>query len=311
LSSVHNPSRSLEFGVVSVAGRRTLQGDHVTIDEPDVAVVVRPGEHACCRFAHAQDRLHVASAFVRDALARGHKVVYLCDGEDLDASAGALAGGHDDVAAALASGQFELRLARATYAPDGRFDIERVLVAIREDRERALADGYPALSITGEMAWARPHVPGSERLSEYERRFAEAMEGGEIVALCQYAHGEFEPATLAEVAGSHEVDLSPELAPLARTQCLIGARVDGGRTLRLAGELDFACADALATVLDGHFHDPLQLDLADLSYVDVAGMRAIRRHTGRPLTIAGASVSVRRMLGLLAWDTDPEVEVLA
>jgi ABC-type transporter Mla MlaB component len=287
------------------------EGDHVTTNEPDVAVVVRPGEHACCRFAHAQDRLQVASAFVRDALARGHKVVYLCDGEDLDAFAEQLAGGRKDVGAALASGQLELRRAYDNYVPEGRFDVERMLVVIREDRERALADGYPALSITGEMAWAQPHVPGAESLSEYEQRFAEAMAGGEMVALCQYAHGDFEPATLAEVADSHEVDLSPELAPLARTQCLIGARVDGGRTLRLAGELDFASADALASVLDGHFHDPLKLDLADLSYVDVAGMRAMRRRVGQPLTIAGASASVRRMLGLLAWDTDPEVEVLA
>jgi hypothetical protein len=40
-------------------------------------------------------------------------------------------------------------------------------------------------------------------------------------------------------------------------------------------------------------------------------MRALRGHTSQPLTIAGASPTVHRMLRLLAWDSDPGVDVLA
>jgi hypothetical protein len=39
------------------------------------AVAIRPGEHACCRLAGAEDREALAAAYVRDGLMRGHKVV--------------------------------------------------------------------------------------------------------------------------------------------------------------------------------------------------------------------------------------------
>lgn len=65
----------------------------------------------------------------------------------------------------------------------------------------------------------------------------------------------------------------------------------------------------MSEVLDEHFHGPLRLDLADLSYVDVAGMRALRGHKGQRLTIGPVSDAVRRLLALLAWDTDPEIEL--
>jgi anti-anti-sigma regulatory factor len=106
------------------------------------------------------------------------------------------------------------------------------------------------------------------------------------------------------------VDVSPELAVIARSGYLAAARVDGGRTLRLTGELDFACCDTLAGVLAGYFHGPLRMDLVDVSYIDVIGMRTLRGQKGQPLTITAASRPVRRLLELLAWDTDPGVELL-
>jgi hypothetical protein len=63
-------------------------------------------------------------------------------------------------------------------------------------------------------------------------------------------------------------------------------------------------------VLDAHFPGPLRLDLGDLSFVDVAGMRALRGRPGRSLTVGPVSDAVRQMLALLAWDTDPDVEIL-
>jgi anti-anti-sigma regulatory factor len=66
----------------------------------------------------------------------------------------------------------------------------------------------------------------------------------------------------------------------------------------------------LSEVLHEHFVGPLRLDLADLSYVDVAGMRALRGRKGQRLIISPVSDAVRRLLPLLAWDTDPDVELL-
>jgi ABC-type transporter Mla MlaB component len=280
------------------------------MDPVDSCVAVRPGEHACCRFAQAADRDRMAAAFVSDGLTRGDKIVYYAD-RDPEALVAYLADGDDRVDAAVERGQLDVRSARGVYAPLGSFDVEQVLLTAVEERERAIAEGYATLSMIGEMSWAGPSVPGSELVPEYERRFHELLRRADI-ALCVYeTGGELGPATLSDVAAAHEVDLSPELAALSRTGSLYGARTDDGRALRLAGDLDFDCADALAAVLAAHFHGPLRLDLTDLGFVDVTGMRALRGRTGQPLTIAGASPTVRRMLRLLAWDTDPDVEVLA
>jgi ABC-type transporter Mla MlaB component len=277
----------------------------------DSCAAVRPGEHACCRFAHAGDRMRIAAAFVAEALTRGNKVIYLCD-RDPETLVAELAADDDRVETAIASGQLDVRPARGAYAPQGRFDVDGMLLTARDERDRALAEGYPALSLTGEMGWADASLPGFERLAEYEWRLAELMERANLVVLCQYdAGGPLGPATLSDVAAAHQVDLSPELAALSRTGTLWGARSNEGRVLRLTGDLDFECADALAAVLEAHFHGPLYMDLADLGFVDVTGMRALRGHKGQRLTISGASAPVQRMLRMLAWDTDPDVELLA
>jgi anti-anti-sigma regulatory factor len=111
------------------------------------------------------------------------------------------------------------------------------------------------------------------------------------------------------------VDIGPELASLSRAGNLAAARTgarDGdGEALRLAGELDYAAAGPLAAVLAAHFHGQLVVDLGDLEFVDVAGMRALRGRMGQPLRITAASATVKRLLALLAWDTDPLVEIAA
>jgi anti-anti-sigma regulatory factor len=185
-----------------------------------------------------------------------------------------------------------------------------MLATWTEELSRALAEGYPALSLTGEMSWALCDEHGVESLAKYEERLGEVMNAdGSIAFLCQYDHGRFQAGTLAEAAAVHDVDVSPELAEIGRVGRLSAARVRSNSTLRLAGELDFGCSDTVAAVLDAHYHGELALDLADLRFVDVAGMRALRGRKGQPLRITAASEPVRQLLGLLGWDTDPAVEL--
>jgi len=282
--------------------------DFAVAIRPDFAVAIRPGEHACCRFAHAEDRHRLALAFVRAALDRGHKVAYRNGEEDATRFVADLAASDDRVNDALERGQLEVRRADAMYTPDGTFDPARMSKALREEHARALADGYPALSIAGDMSWAL--APGLHPLVAYEHEIALAMEAdGTWVILCIYDHGRFAAGTLAELIDAHGVDISPELAEVGRVGYFAASLVLPGPTLRLAGELDFACADALAGVLDAHYHGTLRLDLADLGYVDVAGLRALRGKRGQRLTITSASQPMRRLLVLLGWDTDPGIEI--
>jgi anti-anti-sigma regulatory factor len=252
----------------------------------------------------------LAVAFVRDRLRRGDKVVYFFDGDDAAALVSRLERLDRGFEAAMARGQFEVRRARDVYLPDGCFDVDRMLAVLSEEHDRARAEGYSGLSVTGEVPDAICELPGGEQLGAYEARLASDVVAPSYSVLCQYDHGRFGSGVLSDVVEAHEVEASPELAAIGRDGELAAARDRDRDALRLAGELDFGCAQTVSEVLDAHFRGPLRLDLADLSYVDVAGMRALRGRKGQRLIISPASDAVRRLLGLLAWDTDPEVELL-
>jgi ABC-type transporter Mla MlaB component len=284
--------------------------DFALANRPDFAVAIRPGEHACCRFAHAGDRRLLALAFVRAGLDRGHKVVYLSDEDEATRFVADLAATDDRVDGALANGQLEVRPAPDEYIPDGTFDPARMRNTLRDERARALADGYPGLMMAGDMSWALGLRAAPDELVAYEHDITTMMEADFTLAfLCIYDHGRFAAGTLADVVECHGVDVSPELAEVGRVGYLAASRVLPGPTLRLSGELDFGCAEAIAGVLDAHYHGTLRLDLADLSYVDVAGLRALRGKNRQRLTITSASQPVRRLLELLGWDTEPGIEI--
>jgi hypothetical protein len=255
-------------------------------------------------------------AFVRNGLRRGDKVLYLYDSEDIAPIVARLERLDPGFGPAIAGGQFEIRSARDVYMPDGRFDPDRLLGILRDDYERALAEGYAGLSMTEEIPVALCEAPGGEQLPVYEARVASdhpqhvRLDSGSYSILCQYDHARFGPSMLADVVDAHEVDASPELAAIGRDGELAAALDRAHDALRLSGELDFGCAETVSDVLDAHFHGPLRLDLADLKYVDVAGMRALRGRKGQRLTIAPASPAVCRLLGLLAWDTDTGIALL-
>src|ERR1700750_2615372 len=87
----------------------------------EIALPIRPGEHACCRFARREDRERLTIAFIRAGLTRGQKVVYLRDRDLSDGFLDRVRAADERVDAALASGQLEVRPARDAYLAHGRF----------------------------------------------------------------------------------------------------------------------------------------------------------------------------------------------
>jgi anti-anti-sigma regulatory factor len=277
----------------------------------EIAVAVRPGEHACCRFTEAEDQDRLTAAFVLRGLRHGHKVVYLCDGTDVDDARRRIGAEAPEVCEAAEHGRVKIVSGHSTYSPDGVFHPDRMVNAIRGEHADALTEGFTGLSITGEMIWATRGVPGAERLADYENSLEELLHDDTLVMLCQYEQVHFAAGVLSAVATTHQVDVRPELAALGRDGSLAAAHVRGDGSLRLAGELDFSSADALAAVLDAHYHGELRFDLEDLTYVDVAGMRALRGRKRQRITLLRPPAAVGRMIVLLGWDTDPDIVVVA
>jgi ABC-type transporter Mla MlaB component len=282
----------------------------MTLTTSPAAIAIRRGEHACCRFERREDREYVADAFMRVGLRLGHRVVYLCGSSDVDATLARLESAEPDVGSALRTGALELRDARTAYLADGGFGVERMIAALRAEHHRALADGFAGLSMTGDVSGALAGA-SAEDLVEYERRVDEEFGDATQMLLCQYDQRRFQTGALVEITEAHHVEVWPALATIDPTGALAAARVHPPETLRLAGDLDFETVDGLLGFLDDKVHGLLRVDLADVEFADVAGMRALRGGHLRQLTIAGASDPVRRLVGLLGWDTVPGVMVAA
>jgi anti-anti-sigma regulatory factor len=266
---------------------------------------VRPGEHACSRFASAEDRDRLTSAFIADGLARRHKVVYI---RDRGPRGGRRADGLGEAFDAAEDGQLAVFDAHEVYLSDAAFDVEGTVEWALAQQSLARAEGWEGMSVAGDRS-ALHGAPGVERIVEYEGRLDEVLDTGTTSMLCQYDLRRFPPTAPHQVAELHRVDIAPELAALGRTGSLAAALIGPAGTLRLAGDLDLHSATAVDDLLHAHFHGPLRLDLADLHHVDVVGLRALRGRDAQRLDIVGASPTARRLLKLLAWDTDSDIDI--
>ena len=137
---------------------------------------------------------------------------------------------------------------------------------------------------------------------------------GAIIA----AHeGDADAATKARELGAllleHELRREPladgELTPIGSGGYLAVALVGPEGVVRLAGELDVETATTIAAVVDERCDRRICLDLADVEFVDVAGLRSLRGTTNHPIAIAAPSDAVLHLVGMLGWDLDPDVDV--
>lgn len=106
-----------------------------------------------------------------------------------------------------------------------------------------------------------------------------------------------------------ECERLAELAPMEHGGHLVSTLVGPEPVIRLAGELDVEAAAAVAAVVDQRGDVPICFDLADLDFVDVAGLRALRGTDEHPIAIAAPSEAVLRLVGMLGWDSDPDVQL--
>jgi DNA-binding CsgD family transcriptional regulator len=166
---------------------------------------LRPGDHACCFYETAEKQREVLTPFLRQGLERGSKVVYILDDSTAAAILAYLRRDGLDVEPYLARGQMVFLTIAETYMQAGVFDPETMIALLQAQTDQALAEGYPAVRITGEMGWTLRGLPGSERLIEYEAKLNEFCPGSKCNCLCQYDWRDFGPQLVMDVLSTHAV----------------------------------------------------------------------------------------------------------
>jgi signal transduction histidine kinase len=88
---------------------------------------------------------------------------------------------------------------------DGIFNPDKMIDLLQAETDKALAEGYAALRVTGEMTWALRDLPGSERLIEYETKLNFFFPNSKALAICQYDMNQFDPELLLNVLRTHPI----------------------------------------------------------------------------------------------------------
>jgi hypothetical protein len=166
---------------------------------------LKPGDHLCCIYETEEEYRAVLVPFLRQGLEQGEKVIYIVDARTAEVVLSYLQDAGLDINPYLSMGQLGILTAGEAYIKDGVFSPDGMIALIQTETERALAEGYPALRITGEMTWALRHLPGSDRLIEYESKLNKFLPGSRCLAICQYDRRRFDPDILLRVLSTHPI----------------------------------------------------------------------------------------------------------
>ena len=166
-------------------------------------VTASPRSHICGFYESEEEHKALLTSFLLQGLERGERVVYVTDVHPAETILGYLQDAGVDGDAAIARGQLVFQTAQETYLQGDRFDPDRMLALLRAETERALADGFTGLCITGEMSWALRGMPGTEQLLEYEARVNDLLPDLPFVGLCQYDRRQFSPEFVLDMLWQH------------------------------------------------------------------------------------------------------------
>ena len=164
-----------------------------------------PGDHLCCIYRSEAEHRKILTPFVRQGLEQNHKVIYIADVRSAEDIFQYLREDGLDPTPYRESSQLVLLSSSEAYTRGGVFDPDAMIDLFKNEMQRALADGFSALRITGEMTWALKGTAGSERLIEYEARLNRFIPGSKCIAVCQYDRRRFDAKTLLDVLLTHPI----------------------------------------------------------------------------------------------------------
>jgi PAS domain S-box-containing protein len=166
---------------------------------------LRLGDHLCCIYENDEEHRAILTPFIRSGLEREHKLLYVVDARTAETVFGYLEQDGLDPEAYRRSGRLVVADSRETYTRGGAFDPDSMLELLQAETDKAMAEGYEALRVTGEMSWALRGLPGSERLMEYEGKLNQFFPDKPCIGMCQYDMRRFEPEVLLDVLATHPI----------------------------------------------------------------------------------------------------------
>lgn len=233
---------------------------------------MRLGSHLCLAYGTDASFDDVVTRFTLDGFARAERVVCFLPAGSLDRIVGHLERTVAGFEAALANEALQISTAEDAYLPDGRFDPDARIDGCARMAEDAIDDGFTGLRVLGEVSTITEGGAAWPRWPGYELRVDLLTSRLPLIGVCAFDTRRCDPTVLEIVQALHGSTAGTwEREPI----CRVGATPTGG--VQLAGEVDVACASIVESSTRGASGDVREavIDLSELRFVDVAGMRAI------------------------------------
>jgi DNA-binding CsgD family transcriptional regulator len=161
------------------------------------------GSHLCVFYETKQDLLDTAVAYFEAGLQANEFALWAVSGpiSERDATK-ALRAVVPDAASRLRSGQIQIVPGKEWYLNCGQFDRKRVIDGWREKLDRALANGYSGMRVSGDGSWI-----ASKYWSEfcaYEEELDRSIAGQRMIILCTYSLRDSKAVDVLDVVRAHQ-----------------------------------------------------------------------------------------------------------
>lgn len=223
-----------------------------------------PGSHVCWVVDESVPYVEIAAALLAQGHAAGQKpVAFAPQGSGVLAQLEATAA---DPGVALLGG--------------GPLEPETTFALLREQAKVARADGFDGLRVVADMEWLLPAQSTTVAIIGFELLLDRVVAELNATVICAYRQGSFAAAVIEGVRCVHPLAVAGETEPPFR---LVAGEAGGWR---LSGEVDFACSSSFAAALRAAAQADCVIDVAELDFIDVAGLREIA-------TVGQSSVRLR------------------
>lgn len=161
-----------------------------------------PGDHLFCLYGTEEDRRALLVPFVRHGLERGEKVLYV-DAQTAEAVFRYMREDGLEPRTFIDSGQLAIFGPERPSRADGTFNPDAMIALIAQETESALARGFTALRVIGEMTWTLRGSVTSKMLIEFESKATALLSETKCTGLCLYDRRQFAPCILLDALAAH------------------------------------------------------------------------------------------------------------
>ncbi|MGA8539691.1 MAG: MEDS domain-containing protein [Terriglobales bacterium] len=196
----------IEFTHIRRGDRTILQGLIPRLSKKD-AMENQPIEelcgasHSCLLYTSPEEQLAAIIPFVRGALKRGERCLYIVD-EDPATKIDAFRDAGIPVDEVIKAGAIVIPTKRDTYLKSGDFDPGWMLKFVQDQVAAARTDGFTALRLTAEVNWIQTERDAANFL-EYESKINEIIPQIGVLGMCQYHRHQVGPNMIPGILDTH------------------------------------------------------------------------------------------------------------